>query len=238
MISGATARRPRAARATILAAALTLAACGCARSAARPAGASEPRAASTGAAVGGAGAATRPAGDASQAAVAQAPAALDPAEEMTPEELATIPEPVPPARDVPTSSPVPPASAAAGDAGTAVGGDSVGGGGEAPPAADLSADGPGGGLDGNSAREGTAGGIWRVQVFASPERAQANRVSKEAATRLGASAVVELEGGLYKVRLGAFASESDAQPLRDRAVREGYPGAFRVHGKAGASPHD
>jgi hypothetical protein len=71
-------------------------------------------------------------------------------------------------------------------------------------------------------------------VFATPDRALADRVSKEAAARLGTSGVIEREASLYKVRLGGFASEAEAQGLRDRAVRGGYPGAFRVWSAAPA----
>ena len=70
--------------------------------------------------------------------------------------------------------------------------------------------------------------IWRVQVFASPERAQAERTAREATERLGESYVIDREGSLYKVRLGAFSKESDAEPLKRKAVLEGYTGAFRV----------
>jgi hypothetical protein len=65
-------------------------------------------------------------------------------------------------------------------------------------------------------------------VFASPELAQADRVAKEASARLGAGYVIQYEDKLYKVRLGAFPSEASAQALRERAVRAGFFGAFRV----------
>lgn len=106
---------------------------------------------------------------------------LDPSEEIAPEELASIPEPVP-----------------AGD-------------------------------DGSEPISGATGGsIWRVQIFASPDSDQASRIGKEAAARFGEPYVVEFEGTLYKVRLGAFPREQGALALRDRAVREGFPGAFRM----------
>lgn len=70
--------------------------------------------------------------------------------------------------------------------------------------------------------------IWRVQVFASPDRTQAERAAREASERLGQPHVLDREDSLYKVRLGAFRSESDAEPLKRRAVLEGYAGAFRV----------
>ena len=70
--------------------------------------------------------------------------------------------------------------------------------------------------------------IWRVQVFASPDRAQAERTARDASSRLGESYVVDFESSLYKVRLGSFTSEADAEPLKRRAVLEGFTGAFRV----------
>lgn len=75
--------------------------------------------------------------------------------------------------------------------------------------------------------DGTAW-IWRVQIFASPDRAQAERTAREASDRLGEPHVIDQEGSLYKVRLGAFSKESDAEPLKRKAVIEGYTGAFRV----------
>ena len=70
--------------------------------------------------------------------------------------------------------------------------------------------------------------IWRVQIFASPDRAQAERTAREASDRLGEPHVIDHEGSLYKVRLGAFSKETDAEPLKRKAVIEGYTGAFRV----------
>jgi len=67
-----------------------------------------------------------------------------------------------------------------------------------------------------------------VQVFAGPDLAQADRVAKEAARRLGVAYVIQYGEKLYKVRLGAFGSESEAQALRERAIQQGFPGAFRV----------
>jgi hypothetical protein len=123
-----------------------------------------------------------------------APDVLDSSEAITPEELASIPDPVPakqpPAPQAPPRAPEPvPTRAPAGDG---------------------------------------SRWIWRVQVFASPERAQADRIAKEASSRFGEPSVIEFEDALYKVRLGAFASEGLAQALRERAVQEGFPGAFRM----------
>jgi hypothetical protein len=123
-----------------------------------------------------------------------APDVLDSSEAITPEELASIPDPVlakqPAAPHAPPRAPV-----------------------RAPPRART----------GDGRRW-----IWRVQVFASPELTQADRIAKEASSRFGEPFVIEFEGALYKVRLGAFASEALAQALRERAVQEGFPGAFRM----------
>jgi len=124
--------------------------------------------------------------------------ALDPSEEMSAEELASIPEPLPGGQRSP------PSSSQGGAEGTR----------EArSPDDDDSPRGP---------------AVWRVQVLATPDRALADRVAREAGERLGTVADVEFESSLYKVRLGRFDSEEDAGGLRDRAVELGYSGAFRV----------
>ncbi|HET9252239.1 MAG TPA: SPOR domain-containing protein [Candidatus Eisenbacteria bacterium] len=127
-------------------------------------------------------------------------AVIDPSEEITAEELATIPEPVP---GETTEAPIEPAP---------------------PPRDSPSQTQPPPGDDG-AARTAW---IWRVQIFASPDRTQAERTAREASEQLGAPHVIDREGSLYKVRLGAFSKESDAEPLKRRAVLEGYTGAFRV----------
>jgi hypothetical protein len=65
-------------------------------------------------------------------------------------------------------------------------------------------------------------------VLATPDRVLADRVASQAEGRLGTTARVEFEGSLYKVRLGRFVSEGEAEGLRDRAIEMGYTGAFRV----------
>ena len=67
-----------------------------------------------------------------------------------------------------------------------------------------------------------------MQIHASESRTEAERLGRAAARRLGAELFIQREGSLYKVRLGAFATEADAQALRDRAIGAGYPGAFRT----------
>jgi hypothetical protein len=73
-----------------------------------------------------------------------------------------------------------------------------------------------------------------VQVFASPDRAQADRVGREASERFGAPYVLVQDGTLVKVRLGSFEREEDAQALKERAVKNGYTGAFRVLDRGGS----
>jgi cell division septation protein DedD len=60
-------------------------------------------------------------------------------------------------------------------------------------------------------------------------------VAREASQRLGTTYVIQYEEALYKVRLGSFASEEEAQALREKAVQGGFPGAFRVRTVAGAT---
>ncbi len=139
----------------------------------------------------------------------------DPSEEITPEELASIPEPVPPATarkaSPPAVSSVPKASPATLEPRS----DSLRT--DTPPAAASVAPtlprGP---------------WVWRVQILATPDRALAERVAGEASERLGTLARVDTVARLHKVRLGGFATEAEAQILKWRAVEMGYPGAFRV----------
>jgi hypothetical protein len=42
------------------------------------------------------------------------------------------------------------------------------------------------------------------------------------------------DGNLVKVRLGSFEREEDAQVLKERAVKSGYSGAFRVLDRGGS----
>jgi len=152
-----------------------------------------------------------PGSEAGQPATPRASAAskLDPSEEITPEELATIPEPLPASsstlkalEDQPMKT-VPQAPS------------------EAPSGASQT--------QGTAVPEPVPGTpAWRVQIFASDQREEAERVSHEASLALGASASVERDGALFKVRLGRFATEAEAQALRERAIHAGYPGAFRI----------
>ena len=208
--------RALAAGAALLAA---VAGAGCARSGAAP---PEPPAAAgqaAGHAAGRGQAAGTTAGRSPAPSVAQAPAALDPSEEITPEELSTIPEPVParssggtgrnPQAPLPMAQAAPEADSAPIEWPVPV------------PAPARAAEKP-------APTATIPASLWRVQVFTTQDRGLADRMAKEAALTLAVAAHIDYEGSHYKVRLGDFASEEEALPLRERAIRSGYPGAFRT----------
>jgi sporulation related protein len=161
-------------------------------------------------------------------AEAPAPAPrLEASEVITTDELASIPDPVPGAGAVPIEEgplnpdakplPVAPAPTSA-----------------APPPSTPPAPPPTSTAPQTTPPESKSPAVWRVQVFASPDRAQAERVAREAAQALGAPYVLTKDGDLVKVRLGSFVREEDAQALKERAVKSGYAGAFRVLDKGGS----
>jgi hypothetical protein len=191
---------------TGLALLMAAAAAGCARLAASP---PEPPAARRNVLPAGAGTpavssgATVVAGGSTAASTPSLPPNRDPGEEITPEELATISEPVPGSQSVPGwADPGTPSERAQGS----------------PQAQSTWPE---------SGKRRPAS-LWRVQIFVTQDRDLADRKAKEAAERLQVKAHVEFESPNYKVRLGDYASEGEAQPLRDRALYTGYPGAFRV----------
>jgi hypothetical protein len=140
-----------------------------------------------------------------------APARLDPSEEITPEELATIPDPVPGA-----GAPAPPGSGEPGRAQeTLPESTEAGKGGDTPG-------------EGTTRAPAPSEAVWSVQIFASEDRKEAESVARRAAAALRSEAFVTPEPPLHKVRVGRFATEAEAQALRDRAVRAGYAGAFRI----------
>ena len=130
-------------------------------------------------------------------------AGLDPSEEITPEELSTLPEPVP-------ANP------------------SGGTGAERRAPLTVAQAAPRGDSSATRAIPGEEGPLWRVQIFATQDRVLADRMAGEAVALLRSAAYVAFETPLYKVRLGDYRSEQEAAPLRDKAVRLGFPGAFRV----------
>jgi hypothetical protein len=150
---------------------------------------------------------------------------LEASEVITTDELASIPDPVPgagtaPIEERPLNPDAKPLPVAPSKASTAP-----------PPTPPSAATAP------ETTSPETAPpstGVWRVQVFASPDRAQAERVAREAAQTLGAPYVLTKDGDLVKVRLGSFVREEEAQALKERAVERGYPGAFRVLDKGGS----
>jgi len=189
---------------------------GCARTSAAPPTAQSPAPVSRGSGVYGGVAPRAPAAS----ATIPSSIALDPTEAITPRELASIPDPIvgeaAPARGAPDKAAAIEKIAAA-DSEIAQARSA------APYAADTRAEHPRGAASGDERR-----GVWRVQVFASPDLTQADRIAKEASLRFGEPSVIEFEDSLYKVRLGAFATEALAQSLRERAVLGGFPGAFRM----------
>jgi len=142
----------------------------------------------------------------SQAAPTERPPVGDPSEEITPDELGAIPEPVPP-QSGGNRYPEPHAT---------------------PRAPQAAPEGASGRIEKDSE---AAASVWRVQVFATEDRDLADRTAKEASILLGARAHVAHEASHYKVRLGDYRSEQEAAPLRDLAARSGYPGAFRIRCK-------
>ncbi len=159
------------------------------------------------------------------------PGGLDPREEITPEELASIPEPVPAVGRLFVDRSKHAPKAAAGVPGPLSTDPPI----PAPPSTPAVPPSPP--ESSATAASPVAGGpwIWRVQILATPEKALAGQVAREAAERLGTTSRVDHEAALYKVRLGGFGSEGDAQILKARAVEMGYPGAFRVKIHAAAT---
>lgn len=160
---------------------------------------------------------------ASARAATAPPGALDPSEEITPEELASIPEPLPAAAR--PASPAKPASKAPDKPPEPR---SPGGELTTPPSPATTPPPPSSSIPEPAPPVIGGSWIWRVQILATPDRALAERVAQEAAERLGTTSRVDTEAPLHKVRLGGFGSEAGAQALKERAVEMGYPGAFRV----------
>ncbi len=68
---------------------------------------------------------------------------------------------------------------------------------------------------------------YRIQVFASGDRAAAETVRKRIAAETAMSAYLEYEEGLYKVRAGDFAERNDAAQARLK-LAGAYPGSWIV----------
>lgn len=163
---------------------------------------------------------------------------LEESEVITPDELASIPDPVPGASAAPIveqplnpdAKPLPvavaPTTTAAAPEITSPSGAAT------EPQSSASPGTPPSSAPSTPGDAATA--LWRVQVFASPDRAQAERVGRAASQKLGTTYVLTKDGDLVKVRLGGFTREEDAQALKERAVESGYTGAFRVLDKGGS----
>jgi cell division septation protein DedD len=67
---------------------------------------------------------------------------------------------------------------------------------------------------------------YRVQIFASSSLERAEEVANEARTIFIEHVYVEYSVPLYKVRVGDFAFKEEALQFRQRAIEEGYEGAW------------
>jgi hypothetical protein len=72
-----------------------------------------------------------------------------------------------------------------------------------------------------------AGPCWRVQVAAVPEQARAKALRDAAQSQLMTDMVIEVEKKLYKVRTKECLSTEAADRIRQHAIDDGFPGAFR-----------
>ncbi|HXV14602.1 MAG TPA: SPOR domain-containing protein [Candidatus Krumholzibacteria bacterium] len=75
---------------------------------------------------------------------------------------------------------------------------------------------------------------FRVQVFASADREIAENAARGAQERLGLASYVELDGGVYKVRVGDYAARAQADQAL-AAVRRHYADAWIVPSKVRAA---
>jgi hypothetical protein len=63
--------------------------------------------------------------------------------------------------------------------------------------------------------------LWRIQIAAFVAEANAHRIAGQIRGR-GLPAVVEFEDGLYKVRVGSFATPGEAEGMRAQLAAEGF----------------
>jgi cell division protein FtsN len=68
---------------------------------------------------------------------------------------------------------------------------------------------------------------YRIQVFASGDRAAAEKIKQRIVAETGMTAYIEFEEGLYKVRAGDFAERKDASQARSK-LTGAYPGSWIV----------
>jgi len=74
--------------------------------------------------------------------------------------------------------------------------------------------------------------IYRIQIFTSVNFADATAVRDDAVEQFGGDVRVDFETPYYKVRIGAFKSPDEAEPLLKKARRLGYRGAWLVRVRA------
>ena len=74
--------------------------------------------------------------------------------------------------------------------------------------------------------------IYRIQLFTTKELAKATAVRDEAAVDFGEDVRIDFETPYYKVRVGAYATAREAEPLLNEARRLGYRGAWAVRVRA------
>jgi hypothetical protein len=67
---------------------------------------------------------------------------------------------------------------------------------------------------------------YRVQIFASSERARAESAAAEARRKFTEPVYVEFEAPLYKVRVGDCVTRHEADTLKEKAGVQGYEGAW------------
>jgi hypothetical protein len=72
---------------------------------------------------------------------------------------------------------------------------------------------------------------FRVQVFASQDRDVAEGARAAATERLGMPAYLDLEGGVYKVRVGDYLARKDADAALGMVRKHDYPDAWVVPSK-------
>ncbi|MEO0225998.1 MAG: SPOR domain-containing protein [candidate division WOR-3 bacterium] len=69
---------------------------------------------------------------------------------------------------------------------------------------------------------------YRVQIFASSSRENAERIANNAQSSFTEKVYVEPDGDLFKVRVGDFLVRDDANQLKAKAIQLGFRGAFVV----------
>jgi hypothetical protein len=77
---------------------------------------------------------------------------------------------------------------------------------------------------------------FRIQVFVSADRDVAQNARNVAAQRLGLPTYLDLDGGVYKVRLGDYATREDATRALAGVRSQYYPDAWITPARINISP--